>query len=116
MFNQAQVERKGLQIGLLSEPGRAGTGRRVTAVPLSSMVGVGCAVTVFFRSPVTVRGRNNSRLSSPVRPPLAVNDGRLMSQAEVTASEQRHYVQLSVEHLSVTSNSNKQDTNTQAYK
>lgn len=53
------------------------------AVPLSVMVGVGCAV--FFHSPVRVRGQKERRtsLSCPAR--LAVNDGRLMSLAEVTA-------------------------------
>lgn len=96
MFNQAQVERKGLQIGLPPEPGWY---RRVMAVPLSSMV------MVFFWSPVTVCDRRNSRLSSHVRSRRAMNDGCLMSHAKVTAREQKHNVQLSVEHLPVTSNS-----------
>ena len=38
-------------------------------------------------------------------PVLSHLDGKLMSHMEVTASEQKHDVPLSAEHLSVTSNS-----------
>lgn len=50
------------------------------------------AVPVLFCSPVTVRGRRNSRPSFSTWSRLAMIDGRLMRQAEVTASEQKHYV------------------------
>lgn len=73
------------------------------AVPLSVMVGVGCAV--FFHSPVTVRGQKEQRTSLSCLAHLAVNDGRLMSLAEVTAREQKHDVLLFVARLSVDSNS-----------
>lgn len=86
------------------------------AVPLCSGVSVGCVV--FFRSPVTVWGRGNCRLSFPVWSCLSMNDGRLMSLTEVTVGGQKHDVQLCVEHFPVTSNSKKKQhrTHIQSYK
>lgn len=90
MFNQAQVERKGLQMGLPSELGLvpARPGRVIVFCSGRWVCGV-------FPLPCDRSGQKEQQtfLSCPV------NDGRLMRRAEVTTSEQKHNVQLFVEHL-----------------
>lgn len=49
--------------------------------------------------------RLGQREQTPVLSHLSMNDGKLMRHTEVTATEQKHNVQLSAEHLYVTSNS-----------